>query len=161
GTFTVNTTGFPKPAVTAGALPGGLTLTDNGDGTATISGTPAAGTAGPHAVTLTASNGVGATATQALALTVTQAPAITSAGAVPSAVGQSGTSTAPPPPGSPAATTVSKTGARPAGVTFAAGPGGTATLKGKPAAGSGGTYAITLTAGIGAAQAQQPFTLTV
>jgi hypothetical protein len=38
--FTVNTTGFPVPVITEnGKLPKGLTFTDNGDGTATISGT--------------------------------------------------------------------------------------------------------------------------
>jgi hypothetical protein len=38
--FTVDTTGVPVPAITEkGKLPKGLTFTDNGDGTATISGT--------------------------------------------------------------------------------------------------------------------------
>ena len=46
-TFRITTTGEPNPAVTeVGALPGGLTFTDNGDGTATIAGTPAAGSGG-------------------------------------------------------------------------------------------------------------------
>jgi hypothetical protein len=161
GTFTVNTTGFPHPALTAGALPDGLTFTDNGDGTATISGTPAAGTVGPHAISLSASNGVGSAATQTLALTINQAPAFSSGNAATFTVGQSGTFAVTTTPGSPATTTVSKSGTLPGGVTFTPGAGGTATLKGKPAAGSGGTYAITLTAGNGAAQTQQSFTLTV
>jgi len=38
--FTVSTTGVPTPTITAkGTLPSGLTFVDNGDGTATISGT--------------------------------------------------------------------------------------------------------------------------
>ncbi len=61
-----------------GALPGGVTLADNGDGTATLSGTPAAGTGGAYPITITATNGVGPDATQAFTLTVDQAPAITS-----------------------------------------------------------------------------------
>jgi hypothetical protein len=38
--FTVNTTGVPVPAITeTGKLPKGLSFVNNGDGTATISGT--------------------------------------------------------------------------------------------------------------------------
>ena len=39
-------------------LPTGVTFTDNGDGTATLAGTPAAGTGGSYPLTFTASNGV-------------------------------------------------------------------------------------------------------
>ena len=39
-----------------GALPSGVTFTDNGDGTATLSGTPAAGTAGTYTLTIGAIN---------------------------------------------------------------------------------------------------------
>ena len=46
GTFTVTTAGGPVPAITSsGTLPPGVTFTDNGDGTATLAGTPAAGPA--------------------------------------------------------------------------------------------------------------------
>ena len=39
--FTVTTTGFPVASLSeTGALPAGVTLTDNGDGTATLGGTP-------------------------------------------------------------------------------------------------------------------------
>jgi len=42
--LTVRATGYPAPALAeSGPLPGGLTFTDNGNGTATIAGTPAAG----------------------------------------------------------------------------------------------------------------------
>ena len=58
GTFTVTTRGFPAPALTeVGALPAGVTFTDNGDGTATISGIPAAG--GSYPVLLTATSAAG------------------------------------------------------------------------------------------------------
>ena len=43
--------------ITAAGLPGWLTLTDNGDGTATLAGTPAAGDVGTVSITLTASDG--------------------------------------------------------------------------------------------------------
>ena len=43
GSFTITTTGFPYPAITDGGatLPSGVSLKDNGNGTATLSGTPA------------------------------------------------------------------------------------------------------------------------
>ena len=64
-TFTVTTTAFPKPtlSVSAGTLPSGVTLTDNGDGTATIAGSPAVVDAGPHVVTIQASHGIGSPGT--------------------------------------------------------------------------------------------------
>ena len=44
GSFTVTTTGAPTPSVTGtGTLPSGVTFKDNGNGTATLSGTPASG----------------------------------------------------------------------------------------------------------------------
>ena len=64
GTYTVTTTGYPAPTITeTGALPSGLTFTGNGNGTATISGTPASGTAGTYPVTISATNASGSTAT--------------------------------------------------------------------------------------------------
>ena len=79
GTFTVTTSGYPVAALTeSGNLPTGVSLTDNGDGTATISGTPAAGTGGTYSVTIGASNGVSPDATQSFTLTVNEAPSITS-----------------------------------------------------------------------------------
>ena len=72
GTFTVTTTGSPTPALTeSGSLPSPVTFKDNGNGTATISGTPATGTAGTYPITITANNGVGTAATQSFTLTVT------------------------------------------------------------------------------------------
>ena len=54
-TFTITTTGEPAPAITeSGPLPSGLTFTDNGNGTATISGTAASGTGGSYPLTITA-----------------------------------------------------------------------------------------------------------
>src|SRR5690606_9143185 len=68
-TFTITTGGFPAPAVTlSGALPAGVTFADNGDGTATLTGTPTAG--GSFALSITAANGIGANAVQSFTLTV-------------------------------------------------------------------------------------------
>jgi hypothetical protein len=71
GTFTVTTTGSPTPTLSvSGTLPTGVTFTDNGNGTATIAGTPGAGTAGSYPITITASNGTAPDATQNFTLTV-------------------------------------------------------------------------------------------
>ena len=72
GTFSVQTTGFPTPPTISesGALPGGITFANNGNGTATLSGTPGSGTPGTYVLALTASNGVAPAATQTLTLTV-------------------------------------------------------------------------------------------
>jgi hypothetical protein len=73
GTFTVTTGGYPAPSLSeAGSLPDGVSLVDNGDGTATISGT--ATVAGDYPITITATNGIGEDATQSFTLTVTHAP---------------------------------------------------------------------------------------
>ena len=145
GTFTVTTVGSPTPAISVtGTLPSGVTFTDNGNGTATLSGTPAAGTGGTYPLTLTATNSAG-TGTQSFTLTVQQAPAITSANAATFIVGVAGsftvTTTGFPPPA------ITRGGvALPAGVTFVDNGNGTGTLSGTPAAGTGGTYAITFIA---------------
>ena len=48
GSFTVTTTGFPTSSLSeSGALPSGVTFVDNGDGTATLAGTPTPAAAAP------------------------------------------------------------------------------------------------------------------
>lgn len=80
-TITTSNSEFPAPAITeSGPLPGGLTLTDNGNGTATISGTPASNTQGVYIFTLTANNGVSPSATQVFTLTVVPGAVITNIG---------------------------------------------------------------------------------
>jgi hypothetical protein len=79
GSFTVNTTGSPNAALSkTGALPSAVNFTDNGNGTATISGTPGVGTAGNYPITITANNGVNPNAQQTFTLSVVAAPVITS-----------------------------------------------------------------------------------
>ncbi|MCX6020305.1 MAG: putative Ig domain-containing protein [Chloroflexi bacterium] len=71
GGYPIMTTGTPTPTLSeTGTLPSGVTFTDNGNGTASLSGTPAAATAGTYNLTITAHNGVGADAVQTLTLTV-------------------------------------------------------------------------------------------
>ena len=161
GSFAVTATGSPTPSLSeSGPLPNPVTFKDNGNGTATIAGTPASGTAGTYSITITASNGVGTAATQTFTLTVNQAPAITSANSTTFTVGSAGsftvTTTGSPTP------SLTKSGTLPSAVTFTNNGNGTATIAGTPASGTAGTYSITITAsnGVGTA-ATQTFTLTV
>jgi hypothetical protein len=161
GTFTVTTAGNPAPSLSeSGTLPTGVTFADNGNGTGTLSGTPAAGTGGSYTFTITANNGVSPNATQTFTLTVDQAPAITSASSTRFTAGSAGTflvtTTGPPAPG------LTESGGLPSGVNFSDNGNGTATLAGTPAAGTGGSYSITITADNGVnPNATQTFTLTV
>jgi hypothetical protein len=71
GTFTFTAKGYPTPSLTeTGALPSGVTFTDNGNGTATLTGTPAFGTSGTYNVTITLHNGVVPDANVSFALKV-------------------------------------------------------------------------------------------
>ncbi len=163
GTFIVTTTGTPTVATVTqtGALPTGVTFTDNGNGTATLSGTPAPATGGSYSFTITASNGVAPDATQSFTLTVNQPPAITSAAAATFTVGNAGTFTVTT-SGFPPVGTITETGALPAGVTFTNNGNGTATLSGTPLNGMAGSYPLTITAlNIVPAEAKLSFTLTV
>ena len=166
GTFTVTTTGSPAAAITeSGGLPSGVTLTDHGDGTATLAGAPATGTKGSYPITLKAANGVSPDATQSFTLTVagaSTAPAITSARSATFTIGTQGsftvTTTGSPVP----SVNASSSPALPSGVTFTDNGNGTATLAGTPASGSSGSYTLTLTASNGVSpDANQTFTLTV
>ena len=167
GNFSVTTTGFPTGASMAiseaGALPTGVTFVNNNNGTASLAGTPAAGTGGSYPITITADNGVAPSATQSFTLTVQQAPTITSANSTTFTVGTAGTFsvTATGVPGG-ASIALSEAGALPGGVAFVDNGNGTATLAGAPDAGSGGSYALTITANNGVApNATQAFTLNV
>ena len=81
GSFSITTTptAYPTPVIITktGTVPSGLNFTDNGNGTATLSGTPAAGSGGAYSLSLTAANGVNPNGTQTLTVTVNQAPAVT------------------------------------------------------------------------------------
>ena len=71
GSFTVTTSGFPNPTLTTtGTLPAWLSFTDNGDGTATLAGTPPAGSGGQYSFTINADNGTAPSDSQAFTLTV-------------------------------------------------------------------------------------------
>ena len=59
--YTINVLGYPVPKITeSGTLPAGVTVTDNGDGTFTLAGTPSASDVGKiFDFSITASNGIG------------------------------------------------------------------------------------------------------
>jgi hypothetical protein len=165
GSFSVTSTGSPAAKITeSGSLPSGVTLTDNGNGTATLAGTAASGSAGSYPITISASNGVSPDATQSFTLTVNPAlaaPVITSASGTTFAVGQAGTF-AVTTTGNPAASlTAASSPALPSGVTFKDNGNGTATLAGTPPAGSQGTYTLTVTAKNSTGVATQSLQLTV
>ena len=154
--FTVTTAGFPTPALTqTGTLPTGVTFVDNGNGTATLSGTPS-GTAKTYTLKITAMSTAG-TVTQSFSLVVRQVPAITSAATVSFTAGKTGSFKVAT-TGSPAAT-LSVTGSLPSGVNFVDNGNGTATLSG--AASSSGTYPLTISATNAAGTTSQSFTLVV
>jgi hypothetical protein len=163
GSVTFTTTAHPMAALSDGGarLPHGVSFVDNGDGTATLSGTPAVGSGGTYRFTVTAGNGVSPDATHDFTLTVDQAPAISSASSATfltgHATGFTVTSTGFPAPG----LSIGKA-ALPNGMRFQDNGDGTATLSGTPAAASGGTYRFTVTAANGVLpDATQSFTLTV
>ena len=73
---TVKATGSPTPALSeSGALPAGVSFSDQGTGAALLSGTPAPGTAGSYPITITATNGNGSPATESLVLNVSMSAA--------------------------------------------------------------------------------------
>ena len=94
GAVAITTTGSPTPKITeSGTLPAGLTFTDNGNGTALLSGTPTA--TGTVNLTITASNGISPDATQTMTVMVGQAPAFTSADTATATVGSAFSFTVP------------------------------------------------------------------
>jgi hypothetical protein len=163
GNFSVNAIGNPIPSFTqAGGtgLPSGVTFTDNGNGTATIGGTPTA--SGVFTFTITATNSQGST-NQPFTLTVNPAsttfpPTITTPNSATFVVNVlssfSVLTTGTPTP------SLSESGTLPAGVTFTDEGNGTALITGTPT--GPGTFPFTITASNGISpNAVQPFTLTV
>jgi hypothetical protein len=143
--FTVTTNGYPVPTLSySGTLPsGGVTFVDNGNGTATISGTPNKNSAGTYTITISATSTAG-TVTQTFTLTITSQPVVKTKNIPPAHIGKaysaSITTSGSPTP------SLAELGALPTGLTFVDNGNGTATISGTPAAGASGTYTITVTA---------------
>jgi hypothetical protein len=142
GTFAISTSGLPGAvlSVKGGHLPRGVSFKDNGNGTATLRGTPAAGAGGTYSVTIVASKGR-SSVTQTVVLTVTQPPpAIVSAADVTFRTGKANTFTITT-TGLPTGK-ITESGALPSGVTLVSKGNGTAVLSGKPT--KPGSYSFTI-----------------
>jgi Putative Ig domain len=159
--FTVTTSGTPTPAIIkAGLMPVGVTLTDNGDGTATLAGTPTGRSGGVYPLTFIAKSVHKHTlATQAFTLTVNRDPAFKTTGTVRAEVGtslnQTITARGYPVP------VLTESGPLPLGVSFTDNGNGTASLTGTPVVGTGGSYPVTVTATSGIGIASETFNLKV
>ncbi|HTW08924.1 MAG TPA: putative Ig domain-containing protein [Acidimicrobiales bacterium] len=161
-TFTVTTAGSPTTYATnlahRGALPPGVSFSNKGNGTASLSGTPTAASGGQYAITFKATNAAGTT-TQSFVMTVDAKPAITSAANSTATVGATYSftvkATGYPPPA------LSETGTLPTGFSFVDNGNSTATISGTPGTGAGGVYTFTIWATSSAGTGTQTFTLTV
>ena len=156
--FTVTTGSGGTPAITrSGLLPVGVHFTDNGDGTATLSGTPTGRSQGLYPLTFYANGG--GFARQAFTLTVNRVPALRHVGTVHAPIGaamdQPIKATGYPVP------VLTKTGKLPAGLTFTDHGDGTGDIAGTPAAGSSGRYPVTITATSGLGSTSESFTIVV
>ncbi|HEY8519460.1 MAG TPA: FG-GAP-like repeat-containing protein [Gammaproteobacteria bacterium] len=153
-------------AITAAALPAWLTLTDHGNGTATLSGTPSDADAGAHAVSLVATDAGGATAPQDFTVSVAAAganapPAFTSTAPTTATVGTEYVYAivAADPNGEPV--TISAP-ILPAWLVLTDHGDGTAELRGTPAAADVGDHPVALAAADAqGATAPQEFVITV
>ncbi len=164
--FTVTATGYPTPTLTSATMPPGLSFSDNGNATGTLSGATTV-SVGTYAVTLNAANGAG-TATQTIALMVNAAkpaeavPSFTSVATAAATAGVAFSFTVATVDSPTAyATNLTHVGALPAGVSFSNNGNGTAVLTGTPTAASGGTYTVTFKATNVAGTTTQSFGLTV
>jgi hypothetical protein len=153
---TFSATGYPVPTFrVSGPLPAGVHLTDHGDGTAAIIGTPRAGSGGRYPLTVTAAS-TGGTSSQSFTLTVVQTPAMASAAQVTATIGSAFSYQAAA-TGSPAPT-FTYSGTLPKGLAFF---GSSGAITGTPDSGTAGTYAITITAKNSVGIATQTLTITV
>jgi hypothetical protein len=130
--------GFPAASLSVeGSLPAGVTFTDNGNGTATLSGTPAPGSVGDYQLTVRASNGIDPEATLTLTLEVAPPLAITTTELPAAAIGTAYGASIEASGGLPPYEFTLQSGSLPAGLTLApngavtgtpTGPTGTSTF---------------------------------
>jgi len=151
---------YPAPAITTtSTLPGGVSLVDNGNGTASLEGTPDADAGGIHPITISSANGVGSPVTQAFTLTVYQASVVTNPPSDTITAGVAMTPFSVTATGYPTPTL--KAAGLPYGVHLVDNHNGTGTISGTTRATAAGTYNVTIIASSKAGSTTQPFTLTV
>lgn len=157
---TITATGRPVPVITAASpLPTGLTLVDQGDGTAKLSGTPTV-PPGLYPLLVKASNANGET-TASVVLTITTPPSFTSVDHADFVAGAAGAFAVTVDAGVPAdAGAVTLDAGAPVWLSLA-GATGSQQLVGTPPAGSGGVHEFTLSVTNSAGTTVQDFTLTV
>jgi len=142
GSFTVAASGSPSPTIAeTGSLPSGMAFGSNGDGTATLSGTPTR--SGVYPLVLTATNG-SSTATQSFVLQVGTAPVISSAPTATFRAGAKGSFQVAA-SGTPTPSVSLQGGTLPSGLILSS----TGKLAGTPAASATGTYTLTVQAADG------------
>jgi len=164
--FTVRATGYPLPGfdIFRGTLPAGVTLTNNGDGTATFAGAPTASAAGTYPLTLRANNDTATPALQNFVLTITAALGFTSANQATFVAEDLYSLFRVTTAGFPRPADIRLIGTLPAGVGFTNYGDGEAEIGGQPAIGTAGVYNLVLQIVNPATQAvlvTQPFVLTV
>ena len=164
-TFPITAASAPAATYSLGGgnLPANVSFTDNGNGAATLAGTPNLG-AGVYVFDITANNNYTPAATQVFTLTVVDPPAFTTNPASATfTVGMAGHPvTVTTAPGLPTKTILSISPKLPGGLTFLDHGNGTATISGTPSAGTGGQSSYTITASNGPGSAvTQSFTLTI
>lgn len=139
--YLIEADGDPVPAIVAGALPPGLTVTAHGDGSATLAGVPT-GPAGETLVEFRAQNSSG-TSVELLSVVVQQPPSFVSRGPLTFAPGEFSSvvvrTVGYPQP------SIGLEGDLPAGLLYVDNGNGTATVSGTPAEGQT-SAPITLTA---------------
>jgi len=157
--FTVTTCTTAVPLIQASHLPTGLYLVNNGDGTATISGTPVPHDGGTYAAAITVGVVGQPLATQNFAVTVDNVPVFKSKGLYTTHTGTTFTYPVTTLYGYTVPTITSTP--LPTGVTLIDLGNGTASLAGTPGPEAGGVYPITITVTNSVATVNQSFTLTV
>jgi Putative Ig domain len=158
--FTVTTCTTAVPTIKSAHLPSGLTLKNNGDGTATISGKPGVRDAGIYNATITAAVAGQTSAVQTLAVAVDNTPAFTTKAVYLAHTGTAFTFQIVTRYGYPIPSIASGS-TLPSGVVLTDNHNGTATLHGDPGSPSGGAYPLTITASTGLSSSTQHFALTV
>ena len=160
GTFEVTTAGAPTASlIEIGTLPSGVTFTDNGDGTGTLSGMPGPNTIGVYPVSIIANNGIGSPDIEPLTLTVDQDPAVTSADRAGFTLGQPGSFTVTS-KGFPVPA-LQLDGTLPSGLSFSDNGNGSATISGTPHHLTTSPIVLSVVAVSSAGSVASPLTLSV
>lgn len=153
--------GAPAPTVTATGLPTGVELAQDPGGQWHLVGTPAPGTGGRHEVTLTADNGVLSPATATMTVTVREPVAEVVVPVANLRVGTPAVVTVRAQGGWPAPAALSVEGTLPSGLRFVDQGDGTGQVVGTPAAGTTGSWQVTIVGDNGVGTARATLTLTV